>query len=91
VPQSTRITASINVIADPEAEEIDPLTGHVPSTEVTTIVRDTITIPTTGKRSIPESRATGRVIFVNQLNSPIRISQGTVVRTSATGRRCATC
>jgi hypothetical protein len=26
------------------------------------------------------------VIFVNQLNSPLRISQGTVVRTSATGR-----
>ncbi len=86
VPQSTRITAAINVIADPEAEEVDPLTGHVPSSEVKTIVRDTITIPTTGKKSIPESRATGRVIFVNQLNSPIRISQGTVVRTSATGQ-----
>jgi len=86
VPQSTRITASINVIADPEVEEGDPLTGRVPASEVTTIVRDTITIPTTGKKSIPESRATGRVIFVNQLNSPIRISQGTVVRTSATGQ-----
>jgi hypothetical protein len=86
VPQSTRITTAINVIADPEAEEVDPLTGHVPSTEVTTIVRDTITIPTTGKRYIPETRATGRVVFVNQLNTPIRISQGTVVRTSATGQ-----
>ena len=49
-------------------------------------MRDTITIPTTGKKSIPESRAKGRVIFVNQLNSPLRISQGTVVRTSATGQ-----
>jgi hypothetical protein len=86
VPQSTRITASINVIADPEAEEVDEMTGHVPSGEVTTIVRDTITVPTTGKKSIPEARAQGRVIFVNQLNSPIRISQGTVVRTSATGQ-----
>ncbi len=86
VPQSTRITASINVIADPEAEEVDALTGHVPSSEVKTIVRDSITVPTTGKKSVPESRATGRVIFVNQLNSPIRISQGTVVRTSASGQ-----
>jgi hypothetical protein len=86
VPQSTKITASINVVADPEAEDVDPLTGHVPSTDVKTIVRDTIIIPTTGKKSIPESRAKGRVVFVNQLNSPVRISQGTVVRTSATGQ-----
>jgi hypothetical protein len=86
VPQSTKITTSINVIADPEAEEVDPLTGHVPSAEVTTIVRDTITIPTTGKKYIPDTRARGRAIFVNQLNSPVRISQGTVVRTSATGQ-----
>src|SRR5512145_522523 len=31
VPQSTRITVSINVLADPAAEEVDLLTGHVPS------------------------------------------------------------
>ena len=86
VPQSTKINASINVFADPEAKEVDPMTGHVPSQEVNTIVRDSITIPTTGKKSVPESRANGRVIFVNQLNSPLSISQGTVVRTSATGQ-----
>ncbi len=86
VPQSTKITVSVNLVADPKAEEVDPLTGHVPSAQVTTIVRDTITIPTTGKKSVPESRAQGRVIFVNQLNTPIHISQGTVVRTSATGQ-----
>ena len=86
VPQSTKITASINEFADPEAKEVDPLTGHVPSSEINTIVRDSITIPTTGKKSIPDTRASGPVIFVNQLNSPLRISQGTVVRTSATGQ-----
>jgi hypothetical protein len=86
VPQSTKITAAINVIANPEATEVDPLTGIVPSTEVQAIVRDSITVPTTGKKSIPETRAKGRVIFVNQLNTPVRISQGTVTRTSATGQ-----
>jgi hypothetical protein len=86
VPQSTKITAAINVITDPQAVEVDALTGHVPSSEVKTTVRDTITVPTTGKKSLPESRARGRVIFVNQLNSPVRISQGTLVRTTATGR-----
>jgi hypothetical protein len=87
VPQSTKITASINVLADSQAEEIDPLTGHVPSIEIAPIVvRETITVPTTGRKSIPDTRAQGRVVFVNQLNSPVRISQGTVVRTSATGQ-----
>jgi len=86
VPQSTKITAAINVIADPKAEAVDALTGHIPASEVKTTVRDSITVPTTGKKSLPESRAKGRVIFVNQLNSPVRISQGTVVRTSATGQ-----
>jgi hypothetical protein len=86
VPQSTKITAAINVLADSQATEVDPLTGRVPSTEVTTIVRDSITIPTTGKKSIPDTRAQGRVVFVNQLNTPVHISQGTVVRTSATSQ-----
>jgi hypothetical protein len=86
VPQSTKITAAINVIADPKATEVDALTGHIPSGTVKTTVRDSITVPTTGKKSLPEARAQGRVIFVNQLNSPARISQGTVVRTTATGR-----
>ncbi|HTP09727.1 MAG TPA: hypothetical protein VMP08_15835 [Anaerolineae bacterium] len=87
VPQSTKITASINVLADPQATEVDQMTGHVPAIETAPIVvRETMTVPTTGKKSVPDTRATGRVIFVNQLNSPIRISQGTVVRTSATGQ-----
>jgi hypothetical protein len=86
VPQSTKITSSINVLADPAAEEVDALTGRVPATEVTTIVRDSITIPTTGKKSIPDTRAQGRVVFVNQLNSPVHISQGAVVRTSASSQ-----
>ncbi len=87
VPQSTKITASINEFADSQATEIDPLTGHVPSVETPpTVVRETITVPATGKKSVPDARAKGRVVFVNQLNSPIHISQGTVVRTSATGQ-----
>ncbi len=86
VPQSTRIVATVNVIADAQAEEVDPLTGHIPAKAVEATVRESITLPTTGKKSIPETRARGRAIFVNQLNSPVHISQGTVVRTSATGQ-----
>ena len=81
VPQSTRITADITLIADPEVEEVDPMTGHIPTREVTAVVRESLTVPTTGKKGLPDTRATGRVIFVNQLNTPARISKGTMVRT----------
>lgn len=86
VPRSTQLVTSLTLVADINAEELDPLTGHVPATEVSTIVRDLITIPTTGKRGIPNSRATGTIIFVNQLNAPVTVGKGTAVRTSATGQ-----
>ena len=86
VPQSTRIVANITVIVDPATEEVDPLTGRIPTSEVNTTVRESLTIPTTGKKSLPDTRATGRVVFINQLNPPARVSQGTMVRTSASGQ-----
>ena len=86
IPRSTQIIVTIDVIADPDVQAVDRVTGHVPGTAMKTIVRDQVTIPTTGKKGIPETRATGKVIFVNQLNTPVRISQGTAVRTSATGQ-----
>ena len=86
VPSSARIIVTINVIADPEATEIDPITAHVPATQITTIVRNLITVPTTGKRGVPESRAGGNVIFVNQLNTPFTVGKGTAVRTTASSQ-----
>ena len=86
VPSSSRIIVTINVIADPEATEIDPVTAHVPATQLTTIVRSLITVPTTGKRAIPDSRAGGNVIFVNQLNTPVTVGKGTAVRTTASSQ-----
>jgi len=86
VPRSTQLIANVEVIADPAAETVDPLTGHVPAAEITTIVRDLITVPTTGKRGIPDTRASGPVIFVNMLNTPVTVGKGTAVRTSATGQ-----
>ena len=81
-----QIIVTLNVIADPEATEVDPLTAHIPSEQVTTVVRDLITIPTTGKRGLPDSRASGNVIFVNQLNTPVTVGKGTAVRTTASSQ-----
>ncbi|MBI5563355.1 MAG: baseplate J/gp47 family protein [Chloroflexi bacterium] len=86
VPSSARLIVTINIIADPEATEIDPFTARVPATQITTIVRQLITVPTTGKRGVPESRAGGTVIFVNQLNTPFTVGKGTAVRTTASSQ-----
>ncbi len=86
VPSSTRLIVTVNIIADPEVTEIDPFTARVPATQITTIVRQLITVPTTGKRGVPESRASGTVIFVNQLNTPVTVGKGTAVRTTASSQ-----
>lgn len=86
VPSSTRLIVTVNIIADPEVTEIDPFTARVPATEITTIVRQLITVPTTGKRGVPESRAGGTVMFVDQLNTPVTVGKGTAVRTSASSQ-----
>ena len=83
VPRSTQIVSNVNVIADPDTEGVDPISAHVQAAQVTVDVRDQVTIPTTGKKGIPQTRATGPVIFVNQLNTAIRVSQGTAVRTTS--------
>lgn len=86
VPRSTQIIVSVNVFADPNAESVDVITAHLPAITVTATIRNQVTIPTTGKKGIPDTRASGMVSFVNQLNTPVRIGQGTAVRTSATSQ-----
>ena len=86
VPSSTQIIVTLNVIADPAATAIDPMTAHIPAGQVETVVRDLITISTTGRRGLPDSRASGNVIFVNQLNTPVTVGKGTAVRTTASSQ-----
>ncbi len=83
VPQSERVVANATVIVDSDLKSVDVAAGRVPARAARTEVKGIRTIPTTGKRSIPTSRATGVVFFVNQLNIPFRVQKGTVVRTSA--------
>ena len=83
VPQSERVVSNAMILVDPEMETVDVAGGRVPARSITSDIRGTATIPTTGRKFIPTSRATGVVFFVNQLNIPFRVQKGTVVRTSA--------
>ena len=83
VPQSQRVVSNATIVVDPELEAVDVAGGRVPARPVATDIKGEVTIPTTGKKAIPTTRATGVVFFVNQLNIPFKVQQGTVVRTSA--------
>ena len=83
VPQSQRVVSNTTVVADPAMELADLAGGRVPARSVTADIKGEVTISTTGKKSIPTTRATGVVFFVNQLNIPFRVQKGTVVRTSS--------
>ena len=83
VPQSERVVTNVSIVADPEIEAVDVAGGRAPVARYVADVKGEITIPTTGRKFIPTSRATGVVFFVNQLNIPFRVQKGTVVRTSA--------
>jgi len=83
VPESQRVVANALVVADPDVAAVDMAAARVPARYVVAEVKGTVTVPATGKRFIPDTRATGVVFFVNQLNIPFRVQKGTVVRTSA--------
>jgi hypothetical protein len=83
VPQSERVVVNAAVVVDPDLEAVDLAAGRAPARTVSAEIRGLKTISTTGKKSIPTTRSTGVVFFVNQLNIPFRVQKGTVVRTSA--------
>lgn len=83
VPQSERVVVNATIVADPNLAGVDLEGGRVPATQYVTDIKGEATIPTTGRKFIPTTRAAGVVFFVNQLNIPFRVQQGTVVRTSA--------
>ncbi|HEY4691546.1 MAG TPA: baseplate J/gp47 family protein [Anaerolineae bacterium] len=83
VPQSERVVANVTIVADPDLQLADLEAARVPARYVLAEVKGTVTVPTTGKRAIPTTRASGVVFFVNQLNIPFRVPKGTVARTSA--------
>jgi hypothetical protein len=79
---SESVSSIVPVTIDPTIDEVDVENRVIPARRLDVTVEDRITGAATGKRDIPRFRATGNVLFFNDLTTPYRVPANTVVRTS---------
>jgi hypothetical protein len=75
-PARERIPIAIDLIADPQATDINIENGVIPVVTLRVDIEDTGTLETTGTQNMPDIAATGSVVFINQTDEQI----GTPVR-----------
>jgi len=83
IPSSQAVVVQLNAVIDPNIQTVDYVRSRIPATAVYAEIEGNAQIATSGQKDIPSSRATGKVVFINQFGQPIRIPSGTAVRTSA--------
>ena len=82
-PESRDLTVTAIVVGDPTVEVADYDAGVIPARVIRVEVNWRGSAATTGTTDVPDSPATGTVVFVNQQAEPITVPAGTIVRTSA--------
>lgn len=83
VPATEGLSETVTVLASPDVRSPDAALRQVPASSVQVLVEDAATTETTGKKKIPDARATGKVIFANRSGTTVNIPKGTIVRTTA--------
>jgi hypothetical protein len=83
IPRNQPVVVNLNVVVDPNIRTADYARSRIPATYVSTEIEGNAQVATSGKKDIPSARAAGKVVFVNQLSTSVRIPKGTAVRTSA--------
>lgn len=78
-PAQSQIETAAQLIADPRVTFVDVEQGIVPAAVSVLELESAASIPTTGTTDVPNSLASGRVVFTNQTNDEIIIPAGTVV------------
>lgn len=81
---SQPIRTIVPVTLDTRADRVNLEARTIPATRIDVIVEGRMSTNTTGKKSIPSSKARGRVTFTNVLATPFVVPRNTVVRTTAT-------
>ncbi len=76
------VEATVQVQADPELDMIDYEAGQIPARAVQAQLEGTAQIPVSGTKDAPDEPARGFVFFINNINQPVTVPQGTVVATS---------
>lgn len=82
-PETQALSVALPVIVDSGSEEVNLDTETIPSDVQIAAVEGQLSGPTTGRRDIPATRATGQVLFINVTGGNVAIPSGTIVSTSA--------
>jgi hypothetical protein len=85
-PEVRTVQVLRQIVADPQLEEVEASGLSVPGRVLVTIQEWEADVETTGTIEVPDARAQGRVIFVNQLDQPVTVPAGVRVSTSAGSR-----
>lgn len=85
-PEVRSLQVRKQVVADPQLEKVERGGLSVPGRVLVTVQEWEAEVETTGTTEVPDARAQGRVIFVNQLDQPVTVPAGARLSTSA-GRR----
>ncbi|MCS7055737.1 MAG: baseplate J/gp47 family protein [Thermoflexales bacterium] len=81
---SQPIRTIIPVTLDVRADRVNVEARVIPARRVDVIVEGRMSTNATGEKSVPRSKARGRVTFTNVLATPFVVPRNTVVRTTAT-------
>jgi len=83
IPAQERIQAEAQIVADPQALNVDIQNSVIPAITLRVEIEETGTVPTTGIQDLADVPARGSVVFINQTNRRVDIPGGTTVSTSA--------
>lgn len=83
IPAQSEISTEFEAIADTDADLLFFSEGRLPAERLSIIVEGTAQTATSGRKDVPDERATGEVVFVNLLPQDVPIPGDTIVSTSA--------
>ncbi len=76
------VDATLPVQADPDLDMVDYEAGQIPARVVQAQIEGKAQIPVSGTKDAPDEPARGMVFFINNINQPVTVPEGTVIATS---------
>ncbi|HET7771878.1 MAG TPA: baseplate J/gp47 family protein [Chloroflexota bacterium] len=79
VPVAETTVIEVPLTVDPNAKKADAATGTLPGRAITKELSDSLSGPVTGRRTVPDAKASGEVVLLNRAETPVSVPKGTVV------------
>ncbi len=82
-PVSESWTVEVPLTVDPTLKKADVAKARLPGRAISREVQETATAPATGRKNVPDSKATGEVVLLNRSAQPVQVLKGSVVTAGA--------